>query len=149
MISEHHPQAIGVYEGGVSRREIRDTVENADALLCLGAWMSDINLGVYTARLDDRRMILANSGRLKISHHVYEQVWIGDVITGLIEHMPTGGLKSPGYTPMSDLFGTEFTVKPDQAVTMARVMQRLNGFIGKDTTVIAETGDSIFAAADL
>ena len=149
MISEHHPQAIGVYEGGVSRREIRDTVENADALLCLGAWMSDINLGVYTARLDDRRMILANSGRLKISHHVYEQVWIGDVITGLIEHMPTGGLKSPGYTPMSDLFGTEFTVKPDQAVTMARGMQRLNGFIGKDTTVIAETGDSIFAAADL
>jgi TPP-dependent 2-oxoacid decarboxylase len=149
VISEHHPQAIGVYEGGVSREEIRDTVESADALLCLGAWMSDINLGVYTAKLDERQMILANSGRLKISHHVYEQVWIGDVINGLTERMPKGGLKSGSYTPVSELFSTSFTPEPDRPITMARLMQRLNGFIGDNTTLIAETGDSIFAAADL
>jgi indolepyruvate decarboxylase len=149
VISEHHPQAIGVYEGGVSREEIRETVEGADVLLCLGAWMSDINLGVYTARLNDRHMILANSGRLKISHHVYEQVWIGDVINGLTERMPKGGLTSAPYTPMSELFDTGFTPEPERPITMARLMQRLNGFIGDDTTLIAEAGDSIFAAADL
>ena len=57
----------------------------SDVLLCLGAWMSDINLGVHTGRLDGRHMILANSRRLKISHHVYEQVWIGDVVSGLAD----------------------------------------------------------------
>jgi hypothetical protein len=36
-------------------------------------------------------MILANSGRLKISHHVYEQVWIGDVVSGLADRMPGPG----------------------------------------------------------
>jgi indolepyruvate decarboxylase len=111
--------------------------------------MSDINLGVYTAKLDERQMILANSGRLKISHHVYEQVWIGDVINGLTERMPKGGLKSGSYTPVSELFSTSFTPEPDRPITMARLMQRLNGFIGDNTTLIAETGDSIFAAADL
>src|SRR5262249_15960988 len=29
VISEHHPQAIGVYEGGISRREVRDIVDQA------------------------------------------------------------------------------------------------------------------------
>jgi glyoxylate carboligase len=48
VISENHPQAIGVYEGGTSRKEIRDIVENSDVLLCLGAWVSDINFGLQT-----------------------------------------------------------------------------------------------------
>src|SRR5262249_57538409 len=70
VISEHHPQAIGVYEGGISRREVRVIVDSSDGLLCLGAWMSDISLGVHTGRLDASHMIRANSRRLKISHPV-------------------------------------------------------------------------------
>jgi indolepyruvate decarboxylase len=149
VISEHHPQAIGVYEGGMSRREIRDIVENADVLLCLGAWISDINYGVYTGRLEGRSMILANSGRLKISQHVYEQVWIGDVVTRLAERMPKDGLSHPPFASVSQLVDTGFVAEPGRALTVSRVMKRINAFIGEDTTVIAETGDSIFAAADL
>ncbi len=149
VISEHHPQAIGVYEGGTSRREVRDIVEHADVLLCLGAWMSDINLGVYTGRLEGRHMILANSGRLKISQHVYEQVWIGDVVGGLADRMPLTGLTHPPFTSVSELFDARFTAEPGRPLTVDRVMKRINAFLGDDTTVIAETGDSIFAAADL
>ena len=149
VISEHHPQAIGVYEGGAARQEIRAIVENADVLLCLGAWISDINYGVYTGRLEGRSMILANSGRLKISQHVYEQVWIGDVVTGLADRMPKAGLSHPPFKSVSQLLDTGFTAEPGRALTVSRVMKRINAFIGEDTTVIAETGDSIFAAADL
>lgn len=148
VISERHPQAIGVYEGLVSRHEVRDIVENADALLCLGAWMSDINLGVYATGLGNR-MILANSGRLKISRHVYEDVWIGDVVAGLADRMPDGGLSHPRFTSVSDLIDTAFTAEPGRKLTVSRVMKRINAFLGEGTTVIAETGDSIFAAADL
>jgi len=149
VISEHHCQAIGVYEGYVSRHDVREIVENADVLLCLGAWISDINFGIYTARLEGRHMILANSGRLKIRHHVYEQVWIGDVVSELADRMPEGGLSHPPFTSVSKLFDTDFTPEPGRALTVARVMKRINAFLGEDTTVIAETGDSIFAAADL
>jgi indolepyruvate decarboxylase len=34
-------------------------------------------------------------------------------------------------------------------LTVSRVMSRINAFLGPETTVIAETGDSLFAAADL
>lgn len=149
VISEHHPQAIGVYEGGMSRREIRDIVEKADVLLCLGAWISDICLGIHTGRLDGRHMILANSGRLKISQHVYEQVWIGDVVSRLADRMPEAGLSHPPFTSVSRLFDTGFVAEPGRKLTVSRVMKRINAFIGNDTTVIAETGDSIVAAADL
>jgi indolepyruvate decarboxylase len=149
ILSEHHPQAVGVYEGGMSRAEIRDIVENADVVLCVGAWISDLNFGIYTARLEGRQMVLANSGRLKIGHHLYEHVWIGDVVEGLARRMPEGGLAHPPFTSVSDLFDAEFKPEPGRALTLARVMKRINAFLDGNTNVIAETGDSIFAAADL
>jgi len=149
VISENHPQAIGVYEGAISRKDIRDIVENADVLLCLGAWISDINMGVYTSKLEGRRLILANSGRLKISQHVYEQVWIGDVVTALADRMPAKGLSHPPFKNCAEALDTDFVAEKGRPLTVARVMKRINAFIGEDTTVIAETGDAIFAAADL
>lgn len=149
VISEHHRQAIGVYEGGMSRKEIRDIVERADVLLCVGAWISDICLGVNTGRLEGRHMILANSGRLKISQHVYEHVWIGDVVAGVADRMPKGGLKHPPFKSVAELIDPSFTAEPGRRLTVDRVMKRINAFVGNETTVIAETGDSIVAAADL
>lgn len=149
VISERHPQAIGVYEGYTSRDAVRAIVEGADVLLCLGAWMSDINFGVHSGLLDGKRLILANSGRLKISQHVYEQVWIGDVVRELSRRLLAGGLAHPPFTKVSDTVGAAFVPEPGRRLTIARLMQRMNAFIGDDTTVIAETGDSLFAAADL
>ncbi len=149
VISEHHPLAIGVYEGASARQEVRDIVESADVLLCLGAWISDINLGVTTGRLEGRHMILANSGRLKISQHVYEDVWIGDVVEGIRTRAPDTGYSHPPFVPVSRSIETSFDAEPGRPLSVGRVMKRINAFIGPSTTVIAETGDSLFAAADL
>jgi|CXWK01.1.fsa_nt_gi TPP-dependent 2-oxoacid decarboxylase len=149
VISERHPLAIGVYEGASSRQDVRAIVEKADVLLCLGAWISDINLGVHTGRLEGRHLILANSGRLKISQHVYEDVWIGDVVSGLTARLPEKGLPHPAFKPVSELLRAEYTPDDTRALTVSRVMSRINAFLGPETTVIAETGDSLFAAADL
>jgi indolepyruvate decarboxylase len=111
--------------------------------------MSDINLGVHTGRLEGRHMILANSGRLKISQHVYEQAWIGDVVSGLADRMPQAGLRHPPFVSVARQIDTAFTPVAGRKLTIDRVMKCLNAFIGEDTTVIAETGDSLFAAADL
>jgi indolepyruvate decarboxylase len=94
-------------------------------------------------------MILANSGRLKISHHVYEQVWIGDVVSGLADRMPRKGLAYSPFVSVARLLDTSFITEPGRRLTVGRVMKRINAFIGEDTTVIAETGDSLFGAADL
>jgi TPP-dependent 2-oxoacid decarboxylase len=149
VISELHPQAIGVYEGSMSRKEVRDIVESSDVLFCLGAWISDINFGVYTGKLEGRQLILANSGRLKISQHVYEHVWIGDVVKSLTERMPSSGLSHPPFESVSERATTAESARPGAKLTFNWLMKRINDYIGDDTTVIAEAGDSLFAAADL
>lgn len=149
VISELHPQAIGVYEGAMSRTDVREIVENSDVLLCIGAWISDINFGVFTGKLEGRQLILANSGRLKISQHVYEQVWIGDVVTGLADRMPERGLPHPPFNSVSARATNTSISLRGVKLTVATVMSRVNAYITDDTIVVAETGDSLFAAADL
>src|SRR5438876_11796164 len=61
VIGAQHPFYLGVYEGAMGRDEVRRYVEDSDCVIMLGAFMTDINLGIYTARLDPARSIYATS----------------------------------------------------------------------------------------
>ena len=62
VVSECHPLYLGVYEGAMGRREVTEYVESSDCVILLGTFMTDINLGIYTARLDPaRKCIYATS----------------------------------------------------------------------------------------
>ena len=60
---------IGVYAGAIGLETTRSYVESSDCLLLLGALLTDMNLGMFTANLDTERMILANTGQTSIRHH--------------------------------------------------------------------------------
>src|SRR2546430_12381930 len=55
VIGEQHPFYMGVYEGAMGRDDVRRYVEDSDCVIMLGAFMTDINLGIYTAQLDPAR----------------------------------------------------------------------------------------------
>ena len=78
VIGEHHPFYLGIYEGAMGREDVRQYVESSDCVILLGAFMTDINLGVYTARLDPARSIYATSEKLSIRYHTYEEVRFKD-----------------------------------------------------------------------
>src|SRR5260221_11180899 len=59
VIGEQHPFYLGIYEVAMGREDVRHYFESSDCLIMLGAVMTDINLGVYTARLDQARVIYA------------------------------------------------------------------------------------------
>jgi len=84
VIGEHHPFYLGVYEGAMGRNDVRRHVESSDCLLMLGAFMTDTNLGVFTARLDPARSIYATSEKLSIRYHTYEDVRFKDFLRGLL-----------------------------------------------------------------
>ncbi len=88
VISEAHPLFAGVYEGAMGRPEVTELVESADCLLMLGCFLTDINLGIFTAKLDPSRCIDATSEDLRIRHHHYRDVRLDDFIRGLIERRP-------------------------------------------------------------
>lgn len=145
VISENHPQYIGVYEGAMGCDDVCKRVEHADVVLILGAFMTDINLGIYTAKLDVARSINATSERIAIKHHVYENVKLKHFIEGLTKAKigPNRGFKEKrGKT-------AAFKPKTDNPMTVARFFQRMNDFLDERSVVICDIGDSLFGAADL
>jgi TPP-dependent 2-oxoacid decarboxylase len=148
-VSEMHPQFIGNYIGALSREYVRDRIESADCLLCLGAIMSDMNLGANTANLDDYKLINANSEKVKIKHHFYQPVYLGDFIDGLIQHLDHRAAETLNIKPSSYSLSQAFVPEPEARLTNRRFYQRVNHFLEDESIVISDTGDAIVATMDL
>lgn len=147
VISETHPLFVGIYEGELGREEVTQFVEGSDCLLLLGAFMTDINLGVFTAHLDPGKCIYATSEQLRIRYHEYRDVLLADFLQGLA----TAGLKAPPQeVPRhTSLMDEPFELDPQAPITIRRLMARLNRALDASTVVIADVGDALFAATEL
>ena len=147
VIGEQNPFYLGVYEGAMGRDDVRRYVESSDCVIMLGAFMTDINLGVFTARLDPARSIYATSEKLSLRYHTYENVRFKDFMRGLLHvGLRRRSLKKiPRPTPTD-----EFQLKRNETkLTVQRLFQRLNSFLSDNTVVVADVGDALFGAADL
>ncbi len=146
VITERHPRFLGVYEGAMGRPECRDYVESSDCLILLGAFMSDVDLGLYTAHIDEAKSISLTSERTTIGFHHYEGITLADFIGGLIKadikRCEVLQAPHPEMPP-------PFTVKKGRKITVQTLFQQLNSFLDDDTVVIADPGDAMFAGMDL
>ncbi len=147
VIAEQHPLYLGIYEGAMGRDAVREYVESSDCVILLGFFMTDINLGIYTAKLDPKKSIYATSERLSIRHHSFENVRFKDFVRGLIA---AGIQKRESASIPHPVQPRGFTPSPNgEKVTISRLFERLNEFLTDDTMVIADIGDALFAASDL
>lgn len=149
VLGEKHPQFLGVYGGVASRNEARIAAQDSDCILCLGTLMTDIEIGHERPMHDQSKLILANSEKVRIRHHTYENVSLKDFMTGLKEKLPKGKMRPLRVKHPSEDAKGKFIPKPDDKITVKRFYERMNSFITGDDIIIAETGDSIFSAADL
>jgi indolepyruvate decarboxylase len=153
LLSEHHPQFIGLFEGDRSRDYVRNRVESADCILQLGALMTDLNTGGFTTNLDDSKMISANIGCVKIKHHYYEDVHLHDFILGLTEKLSRRDPATLEIQCAADGCVHRHTVpyNPDASkpITIERFFDRMSHYIENNSIVIAETGVSLFSAAEM
>jgi indolepyruvate decarboxylase len=147
VVSEKHPLYLGVYEGAMGRETVRKYVEDSDCVILLGTFMTDINLGIYTAHLDPGRCIYATSEKLRIQHHHFHDVLLPDFIRGLSK----AKLKPP-KRPMpksTKTKPTSFDPVPDAKVSVKRLFELIDLTLGDGMVAIADVGDSLFAASDL
>ncbi|MDJ0633893.1 MAG: thiamine pyrophosphate-binding protein [Xenococcaceae cyanobacterium MO_188.B29] len=152
ILSEMHPQFIGSYAGTLSQEYVQQRVENSDCILCLGAFMSDINLGGFTAQLPEAKLINANSDKVKIKHHFYHPVSLPAFMTGLTNKLQPQKSALLNIKPAKESLSANFRVIPEQKLTNARFYNRINRFISElegESIVIAETGDALIATIDL
>src|SRR5258706_7155236 len=109
--------------------------------------MTDINLGIFPARLDPGRSIYATSEKLSIRYHNYEDVRFKDFMRGLLRaKLRRRALPRIPHPKAAAVFRP----RPGMArVTVERLFQRLDSFLGRNMAVIADVGDALFGAADL
>ncbi|TWT84798.1 Indole-3-pyruvate decarboxylase [Planctomycetes bacterium CA13] len=151
VVSERHPLFIGLYEGAIGDSEVTRVVEQSDCVLLLGAFLSDINLGIYTAKLEPNRCVYVTSESLRISHHHYHQVDLKQFLVGLNgetsrlpwREIPNRSVEEPHEKKDSD-------DEPEtESLRTSWLIAKLNERLDADTIVIADVGDSLFAATEL
>jgi indolepyruvate decarboxylase len=147
VVAETHPLYMGLYEGGLGREEVTRYVEASDCVVMLGTFMTDINLGIYTAELDLADCIYATSEQLRVRYHHYHDVRLEDFVRALAARHPRP--KNPPPPAPTDFWKEPFTLRPEDRITVTRMIERLDEQLEDGTVVIADVGDALFGATEL
>jgi indolepyruvate decarboxylase len=147
IVPETNPLYIGVYSGGLSEPACQDYVESSDCVMLLGTFLSDMFFGLYTAKLDRRKTLLANTEKTSIGMHGYEDVLFKDFLEGLLQlSIAPKAFANPSHpAPALPLTDSERTAALD-----AESFFRILGLtIVPDATVVCDTGDALLGAIGL
>jgi indolepyruvate decarboxylase len=147
VVAETHPLYMGLYEGALGNEEITKYVEASDCVIMLGTFMTDINLGIYTAELDLGDCINVTSEQCRVRYHHYHDVQLADFVRALAKRRPQ--LKHVPPKPPREYQNEPFTLRPNDRITMQRMIARLDEQLEDGTVVIADVGDSLFGATEL
>ena len=147
VLPELHPQFTGIYQGGWSRETVKRQVEDSDCLLSLGVWMTDLDTGLFSMNLDNRRMITVGGGQVRIGSHYYHDVQLADFIRQLaVTAQPRSYLAS--HPAESFRPKRPFVPEPSCALTASRLYECLNFYLNDQMVLLAEPGDAFCAAPE-
>ncbi|MFL6482432.1 MAG: alpha-keto acid decarboxylase family protein [Nitrososphaera sp.] len=163
VISELHPFFIGIYEGAIGQEKARQYVESSDCIIILGATLSDTTLGMFTAQIDQKRVVYASAEKLSVMYHHYDNIDIRDFFNALIDAPMTDNQDNeqsiiPPYvtlasrTPVNNALTFALSLPrstPGRKVTVKYVFEYLNSCLTDDMIILADVGDALFAGADL
>ncbi len=148
VISEKHPRYLGVYEGAMGRPEVQRFVEESDCLLMLGTFLTDMNLGIYTANLDRSRSIEATSEKIEFRYHRYTDVLFEDFVHALFR-APIRKRSFPIPHPPHGKDAPAKRVPKESRMTVTYLFDRLNRLLKDNMVVISDVGVCLFGAIDL
>ena len=147
VFPEDHPNFVGIYMGRVGSEVARRFVEESDCLLMLGAFLTDVNTGLFTAKVDRGSVISASADDLSVGYHRYPDITLTECIEYLLqaedlarrEFVPPEQAESPSPPPSGKLW-------------IAQIIDELNALIVPDPeryVVVSDVGDRLYASIDL
>jgi indolepyruvate decarboxylase len=147
IIREDHPLYVGVYGGLIGREEVQQFINESDCLLILGSILSDVeDLDVRSPLLSEGRTIHATADRVAIKHHRFDSIKFQDFVRALVQTpLPVFPLRKPP----SHVITPQPPPAPDSPITLDGLFRHLDSVLTDKIVVIADVGESLFAAADL
>jgi len=149
LLSETHPQVLGIYKGAMGQPRLRHRVENSDGLLLLGQPLNARDTGVFTTAVDPAHVLQVDlEGGLRTAGQRNKNL---DPLT-LLRIWAQAPAPEPAPLPIAALVpapAAAFEPKPDQPVGVERLMAAMEAVLPAAATVLVDPGDALFGAADL
>ncbi len=150
LLSETHDNFIGLYSGARSRPEVAKVVEESDCIIIIGEKLTDFNTGGFSAPIVNCKRILIDYDQTQISCRSYSHVYIHDIIERLVDAIKPIEQYSfkKGRDACVHCRSSKFEPKENQDLTMDRLFARMGTYLPEKCVVLAETGASLFSAAE-
>jgi indolepyruvate decarboxylase len=144
-VPENHPLYLGVYGGAISSDiSVRQYVESSDCVLMLGTFITDMSMGIYTAKLDRSRTVLATTESINVCYHRYEDVRFQEYLHALANaKIKPKKFKNPNpHFEPKPLAKSELT----DGLTMKEIMRIVSLNLDENCCVVSDVGDGLFGA---
>jgi indolepyruvate/phenylpyruvate decarboxylase len=145
VFPEDHANFSGIYMGRAGSESAREAVESSDCLLMLGAFLTDVSTGVFSARIDRSTLISASSDEVIIGHHRYSGVTLTELLNHLLSNR---GLRRRKFVTPSGRGGPTGPV--EGRLTTHGIVEELNSILvhGRHV-VVSDVGDCLYAGIEL
>ncbi len=139
VLSETHPQFVGIYSGAVSSTAVREAVEGADLVIDAGGVsFNDINTSAYSSRIPPERLVTIGVDHVRIGDRIYNPIRMGDVFELLARSVKKNfGYSAPRREPPAKPAG-----KPNDPITAAALYPHYRDFLKPFDQIVLESGSS-------
>jgi indolepyruvate decarboxylase len=143
VLGEDHPNYIGMYAGRLMGEPVRAFVESCDAVVLIGAMLTDGNTAGHTVRLDPDKTITIDHHRTTVGKTVYRNVEMADILAQLAGRTTKRAQRS-AITP--ETLGPIVNGGNDP-ITANALYPRWANFFRHDDLIITDTGTSSLGLA--
>ena len=147
VLPETHPLFAGVYVGALGDDLPREVADGAGVVLGLGSLLTDLDLGIDTARFDRSRLIAAASDVVRVGRRVYRGVALADFVAGLRASLPAAR-ESAAHWARPPAPSVAAPVR-DAPLTSRRFYELVRSIISPSSVVLADVGDALLSVAGL
>ncbi len=148
---ETHPNFIGNYFGQFGNPKVKEYVESCDCIIALGAVMTEMESGGYTAKLKAECLTQINNHEVKIGYHNYGNLKLDQVLKELLDSVTSKLVPTKRFTVPA--IAKEIIEAPEgsKKLTVAAMIGALNELLenSQEFSVVTDTGDCMYAGMSL
>jgi indolepyruvate decarboxylase len=139
VLSEAHPQFVGIYSGAASSPAVLEAVEGADVVIDAGGvCFHDNNTSAYSSRIPPERLVTVGVDHVRIGDRICNPVRMGDVF----EMLARSVRKNFGYSAPPRGTPAKPSGSPNDRITSAEMYPRYRDFLRPSDQIVIETGSS-------
>lgn len=146
-LAEGQPGVLGVYAGVMTPDpDVRALVEQSDLVVMLGAKVTDVNCGVFTADLHRDRVLIAKTGWVGDGYRRYAaELPFPEFLQALVGSFPVQADRKEAL-PVLEAPGPAPAGQETKMSLMDHYLQTINDDLREEDVVVADTGDACYGS---